>query len=111
MGKVGKPEEFNAYPEHDPDYTQPTHSKRPEGGFLEERITKLEWEVGVHSESFTAVRHALGVEDSQLNRETKCVACYERIVPVIGYAFPMCKQCLKVIANLKAKQESWWFKE
>lgn len=83
---------------HDPNHYTSHQHNRPEGGWIEERITKLE--------------HYQDRLKDELN-QTNCRACNDYMIASmrVEITIPFCDECLKNIGELKLIKDHWCFKE
>lgn len=107
--ELGKGRDYNAYPHGDPDHMKPTYVPRPDGGFLEERLAKVEWDNISLQADTNNLNKAMGVDP--VNMGTNCKACDELIMPIVGIAFPICDKCLSALGDIRKRKDSWFFKE
>lgn len=87
-------------------YRDLTFPGRPHGGFLEERVQKLEYELMNLTE---ALERVIGSPTGN-NTVLTCHCCGDIIMPIAGMTVPICNDCRDAIHELKEKKKSWLLK-
>ena len=109
-GNIGNPHVYDPW-------SQASYSpNRPIGGYLEERMCKLEYYSEEHKIELAKVRTALEVlENTHANgdRYKECTACSGPIAEPIDkhIVFPICKDCLGNLGQVTNAKKGWIFKD
>ena len=111
MSDVGKPHDYdeNRYQTHGPT----TKVERPLGGFMEERIAKLESDANDTHMNIAQITSTLAVAEHAIDGTftATCQACEGPISPIKGtIVFPLCEDCMENLGRITKSRKSWWFK-
>lgn len=116
MSDVGKPEDYQL----SPDYSNPggsPHVIRPLGGFMEERVAKLEYDSELQETRLSEVEQVLSSSytmDKHSASWFECKACKGPIKhtnPSGSVVIPICDNCFETIGMLTKVREDWMFKK
>ena len=87
---------------HDPHaYRDQGFPGRPHGGFIEERLSKLEYNMDQVNQLFGSAQNSF----------IKCLACADTLPPVIqGHMqLPLCQPCLDNLGRITHAKKGWLF--
>ena len=112
MSDVGKPHEYDEF-RYDNPGGGTNKIERPQGGFMEERIAKLEHDLDMSNVQMDQVKNSLATAEQAINgtMEAQCRACLNPIHPIHGtIAFPICIECIENLGRITKAKKSWLYK-
>ena len=102
---VGDPEEFDQ-----DTYRDMNFPNRPQGGFIEERIMKMESLIGRGINNYSDIETRISIVESGLV-DSICIACDQnKPSNAFHQPFPICQDCLNNLGKITKTKNNWIFK-